>query len=1130
MGEAVTRAYTGLLSGFDPAVAWRHHELHNQAVASVLDSFLTIRAGVGPEVAERDDPAERRFARLTVATWWFTVEAPHDLNVGRRFPVSELPERLAAVVGDADADGWLADAELLAGADRVRRGSVWVDRRSAWVEASQGWGPWQWPLNDIFSVAKLSLPALLSSGDEELPALNGWEPPVKKGLPSTAREWVSNRFGDSEKMDFDVFASRWQTLLDTPFVPGRSGQDFRAQVLGALNGVAPDAGRKGRGADRVLKPYKALVAQQLVTAEDLERFRAALRVEHSETLAKSRRAGSQPWADWVFERWTQSTGTGKELWKTDAKNAVVNAAQGRLASITSLHRNHVGELCRLHDEASAAPPEGMNHAFSQLEGFVGERTADTGALDRYLVGRRAVKGWPKMRERFAECERAEERIEAIGLLQSEGVHLGDRSLFEWLAERPSCWEALHAFADREDARARARTRLVATITLPDAARHPEWSVFGTNYWPQRASADPRTVVLSMWKGDRFDDVPATLTAGRLQDNRSSRPGAPVAARNDRLGRLAATGTESAAVAVLLQDHSGTAGGTLSLCFDRSELRGGTPRRWFARIAFKMTPAGPLLRFLDGHGIKRGVLRQPERPPGLRVLGVDLGLRTAGAFGVWETVDHLSVAQVARTHGLTPDNQSFAAPSHRAGALGDRTDYYRRLDGALPPAKQGTVAAPWARLVAMGSIEPNSAGTKDTSARPLQWWEQKAIAAALTSLDRQTDLEGFLARESIPWFTREILRAVRANARLASRITRLSNPTLADQELRRWASSARKRPLDPDSVLFLDLSNAHDDPAILAEALRVRWGRHDQALRSAVRAVRLLVFGGRPSRNVAIRIGLPPRRNQPYFTGVPLRLTPERLRVIDDTYRLLVSYWTRPRPGSDHGNGNERTERHAQRIADLRTRLRDDLTKQVASGIVKAALRHGCQVIAVEDLDNLRTRQTNTRATNRMLRRWAKTQILDTVKELCELHGLGFYTVRAAYTSRLDARTGAYGLRYRLEPAFELTRPGSRTAVRIARLRHDSTQRLARRPDDEWAVAVDAYLDSIDRITPNPVVGDATVIPIPDTVAPWFAPTGTPAVAVSRGQRPPGMLDADENAGANIALRWLTYNARNDIDD
>lgn len=160
----------------------------------------------------------------------------------------------------------------------------------------------------------------------------------------------------------------------------------------------------------------------------------------------------------------------------------------------------------------------------------------------------------------------------------------------------------------------------------------------------------------------------------------------------------------------------------------------------------------------------------------------------------------------------------------------------------------------------------------------------------------------------------------------------------------------------------------------------------------------------------------------------------RLQAIRGVYETLRAFRMRPEPDNLTKNvpalNDESLARFGHRILGQLERLREQRIKQLASRIVEAALGAGriksprgrdrkrptraidrpCHVVVAENLEHYRPEETRLRRENRRLMDWAARNVRKYIMEGCELNGLHFEEVSAAYTSQQDSRTGAPGIR------------------------------------------------------------------------------------------------------------------------
>ena len=111
-----------------------------------------------------------------------------------------------------------------------------------------------------------------------------------------------------------------------------------------------------------------------------------------------------------------------------------------------------------------------------------------------------------------------------------------------------------------------------------------------------------------------------------------------------------------------------------------------------------------------------------------------------------------------------------------------------------------------------------------------------------------------------------------------------------------------------------------------------------------------------------------------------------------------------------GIGSENREKHwdkGKHEHTLRPRTRLDLKPKDEADKRSFA---PCHAVVIENLDNYRPDELQTRAENRRLMSWSSSKVRKYLQESCQLHGIHLREVMPNYTSRQDSRTGAPGIR------------------------------------------------------------------------------------------------------------------------
>ncbi|MEX2287163.1 MAG: type V CRISPR-associated protein Cas12b [Planctomycetaceae bacterium] len=263
------------------------------------------------------------------------------------------------------------------------------------------------------------------------------------------------------------------------------------------------------------------------------------------------------------------------------------------------------------------------------------------------------------------------------------------------------------------------------------------------------------------------------------------------------------------------------------------------------------------------------------------------------------------------------------------------------------------------------------------------------------------------------------------------------------------------------------------------------------------------------------------------------LSLQRLATIRSLYQVMKSFYMQPEPESLTKNipeaGDDSLTHFGQRILDALEQMRENRVKQLSSRIVEAALGVGsenrrhwergkrrprqsvhkpCHAVVVENLEHYRPDEIRTRRENRQLMSWSAGKVRKFLREGCQLHGLYFREVAAAYTSRQDSRTGAPGMRCVdvsvidfLHEARFWTREVERAQRRQQGAKGDARDRLLVQLAEFWKVKDDA-----EGRTAHPV---------------RIVHRGG-EVFVSADARSPAAkgIQADLNAAANIGLKAL----------
>jgi len=401
-----------------------------------------------------------------------------------------------------------------------------------------------------------------------------------------------------------------------------------------------------------------------------------------------------------------------------------------------------------------------------LDQFCLERSGVSGALEPYRIRRRAVDGWKEVVAAWSksDCKTVEDRIAAARALQDDPEidKFGDIQLFEALAadDAVCVWhkdgdaaktpdpQPLIDYALAAEADFKKRHFKVPAYRHPDALLHPIFCDFGKSRWNIRFDAHknvqtplPRALSLTLWTGSEMKQVPLCWQSKRLardlafgQDARKD--GASDVTRADRLGRAASNVGKSHVVNIAGLFEQTDWNGRLQAprrqleAIDRYVKKHGWDQKaenmrdaiqWSVTFSARLQPRGPWYAYVKEHGLREDPRYWPHaqenknrkgharlilsRLPGLRVLSVDLGHRSAAACAVWEAVTAEQVKEACQAAGQRKPEESdlylhlkkkVTKQKKGKDVEVEETTIYRRIGADTLP--DGTPhPAPWARL-------------------------------------------------------------------------------------------------------------------------------------------------------------------------------------------------------------------------------------------------------------------------------------------------------------------------------------------------------------------------------------------------------------------------------------------------
>ena len=619
-----------------------------------------------------------------------------------------------------------------------------------------------------------------------------------------------------------------------------------------------------------------------------------------------------------------------------------------------------------------------------------KRVAEATDARPFRIGRRTIRAWDRVREAWLgpRGTTREGRLAVLAELQTRlSGRFGDPDLFRWLAEdgREDLWridDPLPALA-RLNALERLleRKRERALYTPPDASLHPRW----TNYEPKGGS-NLRNYELVVDRGRVTVKLPLLTRAdGGLVEASFDVPLAP----SGQLASPGWNGQTGKARRLLFrsahQDFSAAPGGS-EILLDRRHLENREPAQLAAgdvgRVWFKLVldvdsqapgdwldgrgrPATPALVHHFNTGRARKSRHTHALEPGLRVLSVDLGVRTFAACSVFELVAGQPESGLAF---LADEELDLWARHERAFLLslpGEAADAKVRAARNRAYDEMGTIRRDVQRL--RGLLRLSAKETPDDR------------RAALDDLRHSLEEEWSAGRPSA--FSLAILEPLGAA---------LEAPPA------KWEAEVTKR--------------FREAEAVLGERVH-RWRQHTRPRADAPedRRNRRAYLGGKSVWVVE------------YLTGVRRLLQGWSLH---GRQARQINRADREKQGVFAA----RLLDHVNSLKKDRVKAGSDLIVQAARGFVPHLTEHWikrfepCRLILLEDLVRYRFRTDRPRRENSQLMRWNHRQILAEVEMQAGLYGIVVGTTGAGFSSRYHARTAAPGCRVRRLSAEDLESP------------------------------------------------------------------------------------------------------------
>ncbi len=605
----------------------------------------------------------------------------------------------------------------------------------------------------------------------------------------------------------------------------------------------------------------------------------------------------------------------------------------------------------------------------------------------FRIGARTIRSWDRVREEWLKSgNTAEQRLEICKRLQTKlRGKFGDPDLFRWLAQggREHLWK------DRDSVtpvvqlniaeRLADKRKKYAVMTFADARVHPRWVMYeapgGTNLRNYSINAAEKglyvRIPLLMRDADaalKEADFPIPLAASAQLSSLSIEDGGK---GNEKLLKFRSTH----------QDHEASLGGA-EILFDRTYLEHDerNDESFFQRpgpVWFKLTldvQSKAPTDWLDGRGRVatppavhhfNTALSKPSKykdklKPGLRVLSVDLGMRTFAACAVFELV------QGRPEHGLC-----FPAADGR-----DNND----------PEKLWAKHERSFKLTLPGETPTE----RERKARTEAWDEIRSLRRDINRLKEILRL-GVLEDEQ------------RRTERIEDFLDSIDERSTGDA-------------LGKDAFEGLEDPKFRTTPELWQHHCQVIYDRAERIL-----AKRFSQWRRRTRPKSASWKDWSDRRAYAGGKSIWMLECLEAVRKLILSWNLRGRTYgaVNRQDRKQFGTVASHLLRHINRLKEDRIKTGADLIIQAARGCVPVENGAGwvrkhepCRLILFEDLARYRFRIDRPRRENSQLMKWNHREIIAEATMQAELYGMVVKTTSAGFTSRYLASSGAPGVRCR----------------------------------------------------------------------------------------------------------------------
>ena len=630
--------------------------------------------------------------------------------------------------------------------------------------------------------------------------------------------------------------------------------------------------------------------------------------------------------------------------------------------------------------------EGYQHEVEGLRKYESDRHKELNrtalASDRpFRVNRRMLRGWDRVHEAWGNTHSATDRLKELAKLQKKMPgRFGDLDLYRWLAQngREHLWksrEFIQLFTQVNDVeRLLDRTKDCALYTPPDARLHPKWLNYeplgGTNLYTYTLTECDHKLQLGLplLTADDSGLIETSISIPLAPSKQLADPQITTNKKQQHVRFSVAHQSMSAVLKasdVLLdrrhlenrsneQLRQGDVGSIwLKLVFN---VDSQAPKEWLnARGKVATSPrVDHFLTSLSSRSKHRDKLE-----PGLRVLSVDLGMRTFASCSVFELV----AGEPAKGTCFLADREKDLWAQHERSFL------------LSLPGEHVSTKAREARAVA------------DQELRTLRGsvWNLKSLLR-LTAKDdpreRQAAVNDLL--EDLREAGQEAI-----DVEIQVKITELSLAT--DSSSKEWSSQVSAVYQAMEQRLAAIISAWRRRTRLRTDAGReYDAGKSDWAIRYLTDVRKLLLGWSFHGRQYA-EINRTDREKQGVFAASLL----------------------------DHINNLK--EDRIKAGTDLIIQAARGHQPVKPRGWVKRY--EGCRLILFEDLARYRFRTDRPRRENAQLMRWSHREIIREAKMQGEVYGILEKTTGAGFSSRFHGPSGAVGCRTRVLTDRDLANTG-----------------------------------------------------------------------------------------------------------